>query len=377
VEHVYTRAQELCRQAGDSEQLFLVLRNFRGFFLDRAQLQTAREFGEQCFALAKRLPNPFLLQEAHMMLGSTLFYQGEFVSARTYLEQGIAMYDIQHRRSLDLRRTDSGVMNLAHAAWTLWMLGYPEHALARSQEACTLAQQLSHAYSLGFALHFAGTLYQYRREVQPTQEQAEAVMALAREQGFVRWLAGGMVRQGWALAQQGAVAQGIEQMQQGLSTWRAMGGALGLPHFLARLAEAYCQGGQVAAGLDAVTEALALIDQHGQRYYEAELHRLKGELLLQSGAEALASAVCGSPSALDNPYAAEAEVCLQQALDIACQQQARFFELRAVMSLSRLWQQQGKRVAARQRLTEIYDWFTEGFDTPDLQDARALLDTLR
>jgi class 3 adenylate cyclase/predicted ATPase len=377
VERVYTRAQELCRQAGDSEQLFVVLRNFRGFFLDRAQLQTAREFGEQCFALAQRLQNPFLLQEAHMMLGSTLFYQGEFVSARAYLEQGIAMYDIQHRRLLDLRRTDSGVMCLAHVAWTLWMLGYPEHALTRSQEACTLAQQLSHAYSLGFALHFAGTLYQYRREVQPTQEQADAVMALAREQGFVRWLAGGMVRQGWVLAQQGAVAQGIEQIQQGLSTWRTMGGALGLPHFLARLAEAYGKGGQAAAGLDVVAEALAMVHQHGQQYYEAELHRLKGELLLQSGANGPASEVCVPPSAIDNPHAAEAEACLQQALDIACRQQARFFELRAVMSLSRLWQQQGKREAARQRLAEIYDWFTEGFDTPDLQDARALLETLR
>jgi predicted ATPase len=368
VEQVYTRARELCRRAGDSEQLFVVLRNLRGFFLDRAELPTAHEFAQQCFELAQRLRNPFFLQEAHVMLGSTLFYQGDLAAALAYLQPGIALYDAQQWHSLGLHRpADAGVMCLAHTSWTLWMLGYPQQALARSQEAYGLAEQLSHPYSLGFALHFAGSLHQFRRELPRAHERAEAVVALAREHGFVRWLAGGMMRQGWLLAHQGAVQEGVAQIQQAIRTWRAMGGELGVPMLLVRLAEAYRQGAQAEAGLGVLSEALALMQQKGERYYEAELYRLKGELLL---------ALQGSGPPATRDSAAEAEACFQQALDIARRQQAKSLELRAAMSLSRLWQQQDKGREALQMLAEVYDWFTEGFDTPDLQEAQALLAAL-
>jgi predicted ATPase len=184
-------------------------------------------------------------------------------------------------------------------------------------------------------------------------------MTLSNEHGFIQPSSVGMIRRGWALAQQGAVAEGIRQLQQGLATLRDVGQALPLSHHLALLAEAYKQGGQVEAGLHVLAEAWAHLDTTGERYYEAELHRLKGEFLMaQAGRRCKES---------------EAEECFRQALDIARQQQVKSLELRATMSLSHLWQQQGRHAEAHQILTEIYSWFTEGFETPDLQEAQALL----
>ena len=171
-------------------------------------------------------------------------------------------------------------MSLAYASRTLWMLGYPEQALTRLSEACALAQGSSHAYSLGFAWQFAITLHQYRREPQRVREYAETAMAFADERGFVRWLAGGMIGRGWALAEQGLIEEGIAQLRQGVDIWRAMGGELTLPYYLAKLAEAYGQGGQTAEALQVIAEALALVQKNAERYYEAELYRLQGEFLL-------------------------------------------------------------------------------------------------
>jgi len=227
-------------------------------------------------------------------------------------------------------------------------------------EALTQAQELSHTYSLGFALYFASTLHLWRREAPLVQEKLDAVLALSHEQGFVRWLGGGMIKQGWILAQQGAVQEGITQMHQGLSTWRTQAGAIGLPGFLARLAEAYGKAGRAAEGLHILTEALAVIDDHAERYSAAEVYRVQGELLLLQA----------------TPDASQAETSLQHALDVARRQQAKSLELRAAMSLARLWQHQGKRDQAHQLLTASYGWFTEGFDTPDLQEAQALLAAL-
>jgi len=253
-------------------------------------------------------------------------------------------------------------------AWTLWMLGYAEQALTRSQEALSLARQLSHAYSLGFALHYAGVLRQSRREAQFVQEWAEATIALSREQGFVQWLEGGMFLRGWALAEQGLAQEGIEQLRESLASKRARGTELAQTHILFRLAEAYGKAGQAEEGLRVLAEALAAGHRDAERYFEAELYRLKGELLLQ---QTVRRGVPVEPALL-----AEAEACFHQALDVARHQGAKSLELRAVMSLSRLWQQQGKRAAAHQMLAEIYGWFTEGFDTPDLQEAQALLTAL-
>ena len=193
-------------------------------------------------------------------------------------------------------------------------------------------------------------------------------MALATEQGFPHWLALGTILQGWVLAEQGEA--GTVLMRQGMAAWRATGAELARPYFLALLAEACEKGGQVEEGLSVLAEALTAVHKTGERLYEAELYRLQGELLLQSGGQGLESGV-------SNPQAAAAETCFHQALDTARRQQAKSFELRAALSLGRLWQRQGKGAEAHQMLTEIYAWFTEGFDTADLQEARALLQELQ
>src|SRR5262249_25960818 len=173
---------------------------------------------------------------------------------------------------------------LCWAAWTLWLLGYPDRALTRMREAITLAQQMSHMYSLGFALYFASTLHMWRREVQLVQEKSDAVMALSREYGFARWVGGAMIKQGWILVEQGAAEQGIAPIRQGLETWRATAGELGLPGNLARLAEVTGKAGRAEEGLQLLDEALAIVEKNGERYNEAELYRLRGELLLLQAA---------------------------------------------------------------------------------------------
>jgi predicted ATPase len=242
------------------------------------------------------------------------------------------------------------------------MLGYPDQALTRSREALRLAQELSHAYSLGFALNYASMLHRWRREVQCAKEYAEAVITLSNEHGFIHALGMGISKRGWALAKQGAVEEGIKQLHQGLATIQDTGTELGLPQLLVLLAEAYIQSGQVDAGLHVLATAMAHVDNTSERGLEAEIYRLKGEcLLVHTGKQ------CKEK---------EAEECLRQALDIARHQQAKSLELRAAMSLGRLWQQQGRRAEAHQILVEIYGWFIEGFETPDLQEAKTLLTAL-
>ncbi len=375
---VYARALELCRQVGNTPQLSPVLHGLWEFYLLRVELQTARELGEQMFSLAHRGQNPALLLEAHQALGATLFEFGEFVPAREHLEQGIALYDPQQHRSHAFLYygLDSGVACRSRMASVLWLLGYPEQALTRSREALTLAQELAHPGSSGYALHFAAMLYQFRREEQTVQERAEAVIALVTEHGFPHFLALGPILRGWALAEQGHGEEGIAQLHQGLNTYRATGAGIARTQFLALLAEAYGKAGQAEEGLTVLAEALAMVDKTGECYYEAELYRLRGEFTLQQLKIKNAKlTMTETPHQAANPQA-EAEACFHKAIDIARKQQAKSLELRAVMSLSRLWQQQDKKAEAHEVLAEVYGWFTEGFDTKDLQEAKALLESL-
>jgi predicted ATPase len=359
VEHIYTRARALCQQVGDTPHLFRVLRGLWLFYNVRAAHQTARELGEQCLSWAQRVQDPALLLEAHRALGITLFHLGEVASARAHLEQVIACYDPQqHRSHAFLYGIDPGMACCVYVAWALWLLGYPDQALPRSQEALTLGQE--HLLSRAQALSWTAWLHQLRREPHAAQAHAERAMALSSEQGFPLFLARGTILQGGALAAQGQGEAGIAQMHQGLAAYRATGAGDHRPFFLALLAEACGKAGQSDEGLRVLTEALAAVDTTGERFYEAELYRLKGELLLQQ-------------TARDEQ---QAETCFHQALDIARRQQAKSLELRAAVSLSRLWQQQGKRAEARELLAPIYGWFTEGFDTADLQEAKALLEAL-
>jgi predicted ATPase len=366
VEHAYTRALELCRRMGETPQLFPVLRGLQVFYFARAEYKTAQELAEQLLTLAQRVHDPALLVGAHYALGQILYLLGELTSAREHLEQGITLYDSQQDRSLTWAGAHPAVQCLAFGANALWLLGYPDQALKRTHEALTLAQELSHPYGLAYALVMAAWLHQFRRERQAVQERAEAVMALSSEQGFTRYLVLGTLCRDWALAEQGQGEEGITQMRQGLAAYRATGSGVWRPYFLALLAEAYGKVGQSEEGLSVLAEALATVNKTGERFYEAELYRLKGELTLaQFSVQGLASSV-----------QKEAEECFLKAIEIARRQSAKSWELRATMSLARLWQQQGKQHAARNTLSEIYSWFTEGFDTKDLQEAKALLEEL-
>jgi len=361
VERTYARARELCQQEEDTPQLFPVLYGMWLFYLVRAQLQTAQELGEQLLSLAQRTQEVVLLLEAHRALGTSLFYAGELAPARLHLEHALALYDPQEHRTLAFRSgQDPGVVCRGFAAWALGMLGYADQALQRCQDLLALPQEWSHAFSLAYALDFAARIHQLRQEEQLTQERAQALMTLAREEGFTQRLATGTILWGWALTAQGQKEAGVSRIRQGLTAFRATGAELARPYYLALLGEAYGELGQVGEGLKVLAEALATIHNTGERFCEAEVHRLRGKLLLACSAK----------------HALEAESCFQQALDVARRQYAKAWELRAAMSLSRLWQQQGKHTAARNVLAPIYSWFTEGFDTADLHAAKTLLDQL-
>jgi predicted ATPase len=338
-----------------------VLRGLYGYYHVRAEYRTAQELGEQLIDLAQQVHESSMLIAAHRALGATLSCMGAVVSAHTHFTQSIALYDLQQHRSYAfLYGEDAGVVCRSHDAWALWRLGYPDQGRVRSDEAVILAQQIAHPFSLGFALCFAAMFHQFRREVRATQERAEIAISLATEQGFPQWRALSVILEGWALAQQGQAQEGIVQMTQGLQAYHATGAEIQRPHFLALLAEAHGIMGQPETGLAVLTEALTLVDTTGERVWEPELYRLKGALLLQQHA--------------DNQ--ADAESCFAQAIAIAQTQQAKSLELRATSSLARLWKQQGKRQEAHDLLAPVYGWFTEGFDTADLKDAKALLDEL-
>jgi TOMM system kinase/cyclase fusion protein len=366
MEQAYTRARELCRQLGEPPQLFPVLFGLAAFRLTRGEVQTARELSEQLLRLAQSVQDTALLVAAHNALGETLYHLGEFVLAHKHLEQGIAVFDPQHHHSLvSGYGADQGEQCLCYAAYVLWHLGYPDQALKRIREALTLAQEFSHPYSLVYVLICTAFHHQFCREGQFAREHAEEVITLCTEQGFPWFLALGTIVRGWALSEQGQAEEGIAQMQQGLAACRATGAEVSQPHGLALLAEAYGKMGQVEEGLALLAEALDMADKTGERVNEAELYRLKGELTLKSRVQ-------GSKSNVQE----EAEGYFHKAGEVARRQQAKSLELRAAMSLARLWQQQGKKDEARQMLADIYGWFTEGFDTADLKEAKALLDSL-
>ncbi len=361
VERAYARARELGQQLGQTPQLFPTLYGLWGFYLVQGELSTTHELGEQLLNLARRDQDPALLLDAHRALGFTLYHLGEFAPAREHAEQAIALYD---PRRQNVSAFIPGVTALSCAALALWHLGYPDQALKRNEEALTLAWERSHPFSLVYALGYAARFHQLRREAQAVRERAEAAFTLATEHGFALWPAAVTILQGWVLTEQGEGETGIAQMRRGLAARQASWTRLDQPYYLALLAEAYSKVSQVEEGLAVLAEALAAVTHNGERRWEAEVYRLKGELTLQLQGESPKSKI------------EEAETCFLQAINVARKQQAKSLELRATMSLARLWQGQGKRHEARDILSTIYNWFTEGFDTQDLKDAKALLDSL-
>jgi predicted ATPase len=360
-EQAYARARALSESAGESPQRFFVLRGLWQFYNGRGACQTARELGEQCLQLAQQGRDTERLLEAHHALWTTHLLMGELPLARTHMEQGLALYDPeQHRALAVLFGHDPGVCCRGGAAVALWLLGYPDRALRELRAAQTLAQDLAHPSSLAFGRMLTAIAYQLRREPDAAHEQAEALIALAAEQGFALFRAIGGVLRGATRTVPGQREEQVGQIRRDLAAMRETGSAVWEPYFLGLLADVYAQEGQVEAGLATLDEALATAQSTGQCMVEAELHRLRGSVLLRQ------------PGAAD----AEVETCFQRALDVARRQEARSLELRAAMSLGRLWHQQGRRQEAHDQLASVYAWFTEGLETADLREARALLEEL-
>ena len=283
VERTYRRAHELCLQVGETPQLANVLWALCVFNFIGGKLQAALDIAEQYGALAERTQQPALLLETCQLMGAILLNLGDLNAARPYLERGVALYDPQQHHALIFAHggADTGVGIQTQLALLLWQLGYPARARAEMHDALTLAHKLAHPFSLAFTLHFTAELHQRYGEVQAARERAEEVITLSSEQGFPTWLASGTILRGWALAEQGQREEGITQMRQGLAASQAIGAKIERPYFLALLAEAYGQAGQTEEGLAVLAEALAQVDKTGERFYEAELYRLSGELTLQ------------------------------------------------------------------------------------------------
>jgi predicted ATPase len=370
IERSYARARELCQKVGETPHLFQVLQGLFWYYFFRAELQRTHELGEQLFQLAQSKQDPALILQAHYTLLANSYYLGNFASAQIHFEQGIALYNPQLQRSHTYfyGGIDPAVTFLSYAARILWLLGYPDQAVRKSYEAQTFAQELSQPFTLAYVSVCALTILGLCREAQATLEKAEEIITISSDHGFPQWLAVGTAYRGYALTlfysepdtTQGQIDDGIAQIRQGLDDWIFTRSEVLKTHFLALLAEAYWKAGQAKKGLTVLAEALDAVKKTGVRLWEAELYRLKGELLIAQSAE--------------NHRVAES--CFKKALEFAQQQQSKSLELRATMSLSRLWQSQGKKEDAGSLLSEIYGWFTEGFDTADLKDAKALLDAL-
>jgi adenylate cyclase len=364
----YTRALTLCERAGETSQRFAAQLGLRIHHLVRAEYATAYELGKQMLATARHANDPSLLMEAHGALGSCFFLQGDLDSARTHAEQALAIYDPeQHQAHVFAHGVDPGIRALNFLVLTLWFQGYPEQARKRSIEALALAQKLAYGPSLAFSLAYAAELHQLRREPSLAREHAEAVITVSTENGLPYWLAWGTLLRGWALSAQGNLHEGIAQMRQGLDAQRAAGGEDQRSYFLALLADSYWRAGDPQAAMGMLEEAMSIVEKSGEHCYEAELYRLKGNILPAGANNEGAGVLARDDEAVDY---------FHKAIAWAHRQGARSLELRAVSDLARLLQRQGMKADARHALSEVYDRFTEGFDTADLRDAKALLDAL-
>jgi len=356
----YLRARDLSRPAGEESLQFPALWGLWLFHKGRSEIPKARAMAEELLALARRLRDPALELQAQQALAVTTLCAGEPAATRRHMDRGAALYDRErHQTHTLLFGQDPGVACQAFGAVALWLLGYPDQAVQVSREASRLSHELVQPSSQALALHFAAMVHQCRREGRAALACAELALTIAADQGFSFWRAGGTIMRGCAMAESGDSEEGIALMRQGLDAWHDTGSVTYRTYFLALLAEALAGEGRTREGLALVDEGLALVEQTSERLFEAELHRLRGELLTRADA------------------ADEAEVCFRRAIDVARKQEARSLELRAASSMVRAATKKKQQADARAQLSETIGWFTEGFETRDLREARALLDRVR
>lgn len=358
----YERARQLCRQLGGTPRVIPALWGLWGYFATQGNLRRAREIGEELLERARQTGDPGLLLQAHHALWPVNGSMGDLMASRAHIEAGHALYDPDKHPALAFVYGGHDARVCAHAwdALNLWKLGYLRRALEASEAGLRWATKLSQPHSTAVALVYGSLLRRLRREEEAAREVADACIALSGEHGFPQWLGMARIYGGSALAALGRVEEGLAEIREGLGAYLATGAGAERPTFFTLLAEVHWRRGAWQDGLAAISEALDIIADNGECAYEAELHRIRGELLLGR-----------SPR-----EQGEAEASFHRAREIARSQSARAWELRAATSLARLWQRQGKHEGALSLLSEVYAWFTEGFDTADLKEAKVLLDDL-
>jgi serine/threonine protein kinase/tetratricopeptide (TPR) repeat protein len=359
VDETFSRAYRLGKEVGDPQYLLPLLWGLHAVSFCRAQYKKALAYGEEFVRLAQTAESPALVI-GYSMLGSSFFWMGDFDNALAYLRQSTVFYSpAKHRALTWTYGHEPGMYAEVFLAFTLWMVGYPEQALAHTKKFLRLGVEASHAQSKAFALSCAATIYQWYGDSVRVTELADEGLAFSEEQGLPFWRGIMTVTRGWARAEQGDAIEGIAEMRRGLADFRATGAEITVASHLVRLGEAYGKAGQPREGLAVLSEDPALAEDKEERCWEADLYRIKGELLRDT-----------------EGAASEVEVLFNKAIKIARRQKAKSIELRGAMSLARLWQRQGKRAEAQQLLAHIYNWFTEGFETADLKAARELLNEL-
>jgi tetratricopeptide (TPR) repeat protein len=362
VRNTYDRARQLCEKMGKKYELVQVLGGLAIFYYVCAQHHKAQELSLEALELAREINDPFLIMLCHWYLGFVLFCLGEYPESLRHLRQVTEVYDYEqhHQIFLQVRGSDAGIGAMAYEACCLWCLGYPDQALKRSLETLDLGRKLNHPFSLADAICFGGCLLNsMSRDSEKLIQEANALIETTDKGSLAGWRPIGVRYRGEALVLQGKIREGIELIRKGMTKMKTEGIAIYFSGTFATLAEKQLELGLLDDARASLDEAFVFIDETDERYWESELFRLKGELMLRDG------------------QISGAEACLLRAIDIAQNQSAKSLELRAVMSLSRIWKEkQGKKAKAHQVLSEIYNWFTEGFDTPDLIEAKELLNDL-
>jgi serine/threonine protein kinase/predicted ATPase len=369
VERAFTRARELCLRTEASPQLFPVLRGLSLFYRTRPKLDEARKLGEQMLNLAEGRPedrqDKSLHIEALFALSFTLLFLGEFAASLEYAERGVNLDSGADQNAPYDQGATIGCLTVAGLA--LWTLGFPDQALGRSRQGVALARRLAQPFYLARSLAYEALLLLLRGDWSDSARSAQEAISLSRQYGFSFWLAMGSIYHGYALFKQGQTEAGIRELREGLAAETASGAEVGRPFFLTLLAEALEATGQIAEGIAMIDDSLALVNNTSERFAHSHICRVKGELLLGSQSE--------WPESPQSEVATAAEDLFRQAIESARIRQAKSLELRAVISLSRLLQNQGRKEEARQMLSEIRAWFTEGRDTMDLRKAGELLST--
>ena len=320
-----------------------------------------RELAAQFLALAEKQRATGPLMIGHRLMGLSLLHTGDIAEGRAHLDRAIALYDPAEHRPLATRfGQDVGVAILCWRSLALWLLGYPEAALADAEHALKDAREIGQAATLMYALNFSAWTHIHCGNYAAANALVDELVALADEKGSLFWKAWGMMQRGCVLALTGKASDAVQTITSGITAMRSTGTTMWMPFWLSYLARAYAELGQFDDAWRCIGEAMTAVETAKERWCEAEVNRIAGEIALLS----------------PEPDAAKAEAYFERALAVAREQQAKSWELRAAMSMARLWRDQGKRDEARDLLAPVYGWFTEGFDTLDLKEAKALLDEL-